>query len=432
MFSAFPSLRHRNFQLYLSGQFVSLIGTWMQNMALSWLVYSLTHSTFWLGVVVFCGQVPSFFFAFFAGVVVDRVNRHRLLIATQFLSAVQAVLLWYLTSHGKITILEITLLSTALGIINSIDMPTRQAFVVQMIGNKKDLPNAIAISSSVMNGTRLIGPAIASLVIAELGVNACFLCNALSYVAVLIALIAMQVKTAKVAKSKANIMESIVDGVRYSFGYRPIGTILILLAIMSFVGMPYMTLYPAIAATLLKGDANTLGLITTVAAMGGFSGTIYMASRKSVLKVGRLIGFSGLVLGTGMVGMATTTRIEIILPLLFFSGLGMMLQMVCGNTLIQTLVEDDKRGRVMSMFSFSLMGVFPFGSLAIGWFAQRIGIPHTLFFCGIFCLATAIWFLSQIAGLSLEVRPLYLKLGIINSGDSGDFGAGKLSEKLIF
>ena len=425
MLAALSSLRHRNFRLYLSGQFISLIGTWMQNMALSWMVYNMTKSALWLGVVTFCGQFPTFIFGLFAGVLVDRVNRHRLLIWTQVLQAIQAALLAYLTLHGKITLPEIIVLTTLLGIINAVDMPTRQAFVVQMIGNRKDLPNAIALGSSVMHGTRLIGPAIAGIMIATFGVAPCFLLNAISYVAVLLALLAMKVDIPKLKKSEEKILRSMREGLQFAFSYRPIATILILLSLMSLFGMPYVTLFPALASTILKGDAHTLGYVTSSAALGGFAAAFFLASRKTVLKLGRVIGLSGIILGVGILALSTTSNPYLVYPLLFFTGFGMMLQMSCGNTLIQTLVDDDKRGRVMSIFIWALMGVSPFGSLLIGDLAERIGIVRALFLCGILCVLTAIWFLSRLERLSAEVRPLYLKLGILSAVGEGSFPSDK-------
>ena len=425
MLSALSSLRHRNFRLYLSGQFISLIGTWMQSMALSWMVYRMTKSTFWLGVVTFSSQIPTFVLGLFAGVLVDRVNRHTLLLWTQSLQAIQAAVLAYLTIYGKITLPEIIALGVFLGIVNSVDMPARQAFVVQMVEGRKDLPNAIALSSSVMHGTRLIGPAIAGIMIAALGEGPCFLLNAVSYIAVILALLFMKVNPPVFRNNHENIFLSMRDGLRAAFSFRPIGTILILLSIMSLIGMSYVTLFPALAATMLKGDAHTLGLVTSSSALGGLAAAFFLASRKTVLKLGRAIGASALILALGILALSCTSNPYYVFPLLFCTGFGMMLQMSCGNTLIQTLVDDDKRGRVMSIFIWALLGMSPFGSLLIGAIAEKFGLVQALFLCGGLCLLTAFWFLSRLRLLSSDVRPLYVRLGILTVAGEGSFAADK-------
>jgi len=388
----FSALRHRNLRLYLGGQFVSLIGTWMQQLAMSWLVYRMTHSPYLLGLVTFVGQVPSFIFGLFAGVLVDRVNLHKLLIGTQALSSIQAWVLAGLTLSGKITLPEILILSAFLGIINAIDTPTRQSFVIQMIGDdKKDLPNAIALNSSVMNATRLFGPALAGIIITMVGEGVCFLLNALSYIAVLIALTQMRVKPRLISKTTESFRESFVEGMRFAFGVHPIGILLILLTALSLVGSPFVTLMPVMADQVFKGGAHTLGFLTTSTAIGALFASVWLASRKSAAGFQSKIGICSIVFAIALITLSFSSKIAIAIPVLLICGFGMLFQMAASNIMIQTLVEDDKRGRVMSLFTFSLMGVAPFGSLLVGTIAEHAGVFSTLLFCGGTYLLVVLW-----------------------------------------
>jgi MFS family permease len=411
-FFVFSALRHRNFRLYLGGQFVSLLGTWMQQLAISWLVYRLTKSALWLGVATFAGQIPTACLGLFAGVFVDRINRQRLLMWTQGLSAIQALVLAFLTLYGKINYTEIIILSILLGVINAVDTPARQTFVVQMIDDKKDLPNAIALNSSVMNGTRLLGPVIAGIFIAAFGEGICFLVNAVSYIAVLFALHAMKLKKLSILNPSESMRNSLRVGLRAAFGSAPIGSLLILLSLLSLIGAPFITLFPALADRVLKGDAHTLGLLSGATGLGAFTGAVLLATRKSVLKFGRMIGASAVVFAICIFLLASGNRLPIALPLLYLAGCGMMLQMASSNILIQTLVDDDKRGRVMSLFTLSLMGVSPFGSLLVGSLAESWGIPFTLRLCGGLYLIAALWFVRKLPALSRTAEPIYTQLGI--------------------
>lgn len=410
---AFSALKHRNFRLYLSGQFVSLIGTWMQQAAVSWLVFRLTQSNFWLGAVSFCSQIPMLLLALPAGVLVDRASRHKLLIATQTLSLIQATALWALAFTGKIHIWELIALGTALGIVNSLDMPTRQTFVIEMVGDRSDLPNAIALNSSVMNGTRLIGPSIAGAVIAARGESLCFFLNALSYVAVLIALFAMRIKPRVAPTHTVSMGESIRTGYHSAFGSRPIATLLISLGLLSFLGLPYMALLPAISSDLRHGDAHLFGLITSTIGLGALVCALYLTTRRTVIRLGHRTGLAYLLFGVSLVALSRAHNLWIAMPLFFVAGMTMMLPMASSNILIQTLVSDEHRGRVMSFFTLSIMGVSPFGNLFMGSLAQHFGLARTLLGCGIGCVAVALWFISRLGVLSADVRPIYQNLGIV-------------------
>lgn len=414
--SLFRALRHRNFQLYLSGQFISLIGTWMQQLATNWLVYRLTHSVFWLGVANFSSQIPSFILGAFAGVIVDRSNRHLLLKWTQGLSAVQALIFFLLVYSQKITVWQILALSIFLGIVNAIDMPTRQSFVIQMIGDKRDLPNAIALNSSVMNATRLIGPALAGIVIASAGESVCYFLNAISYLGVLYALFKIRVEVPQKPSRREPIVESLKAGMRFAFQTRTIGTLLVLLSILSLIGAPYMTLFPAMADQLYKGGAHTLGLLTSATGIGAFAASFFLASQKSSLKLGSWIAACAWIFGGGVIALALVHSLHFALPVLFILGFSMMMQMAGSNVVIQTLVDDDKRGRVMSLYSLALLGVAPFGSLLIGVIADGIGLMPTLLILGCVYLGVASWFSRRWGGLNQHFQGLMQRQNEVEAG----------------
>jgi MFS family permease len=391
----FTALRHRNFKIYLSGQLVSLIGTWMQQLATSWLVYRLTNSPFWLGVSMFASMAPSFFLGLFAGVAVDRINRHKLLLWTQSLLAAQALILAGLSFTHTAKLEFLILLNVVAGVINAFDMPGRQAFVAQMVTDRRDLPNAIALNSMVMNGTRLIGPAIAGATIAVAGESICFLLNAISYLAVLLALRLMKFEKIPPAPPHTHWAKSLKAGYHAAFGNPSIRRILFLLGFNSLIGMHYNTLFPALAAQTLKGGAGALGAITAAAGCGSLVGALFLARRESAQGMEKLLGRSGVVFGLALLATSRTQSLTTMLPCLFVAGLGVMILLAGSNTVIQTLTEDDKRGRTMSFFTFSIMGVAPFGSLLIGWLAQKMGIPGALALSGTLSVAGAATYLRQ-------------------------------------
>lgn len=413
------SLRYRNYRLFFAGQSISLVGTWMQMVAIGWLVYHLTNSALLLGLVGFFSQIPSFVLTPFTGVFVDRWNRHRILVITQTLSMIQAFALAFLTLTGTIDILSIILLSLSLGLVNAFDMPARQAFVIETVEKKEDLPNAIALNSSLVNVARFIGPAVAGLLVAAVGEGFCFLINGISYVAVIIALLAMKVNKITKKVSINNIPKEIKEGFKYSFGFAPIRSILLLLGLVSLVGMPYTVLMPIFAKDILHGGAHTLGFLMAAAGIGALVGGIYLASRKSVLGLVKILTFATGIFGLGLIIFAFSKNLYFSLSMMLVSGFGMLLQIAASNTLLQTITEDDKRGRVMSFFAMAFMGMSPFGNLIAGAMADKIGAPNTVLISGVICIIGAIIFLTRLPSLRKIIHPLYVKMGIIPQVASG-------------
>lgn len=391
----------------------------MQMVAIGWLVYHLTNSALLLGLVGFFSQIPSFVLTPFTGVFVDRWNRHRILVITQTLSMIQAFALAFLTLTGTINILSIILLSLSLGLINAFDMPARQAFVIEMVEKKEDLPNAIALNSSLVNVARFIGPAVAGLLVAAVGEGFCFLINGISYVAVIIALLAMKVNKITKKVSINNIPKEIKEGFKYSFGFAPIRSILLLLGLVSLVGMPYTVLMPIFAKDILHGGAHTLGFLMAAAGIGALVGGIYLASRKSVLGLVKILTFATGIFGLGLIIFAFSKNLYFSLSMMLVSGFGMLLQIAASNTLLQTITEDDKRGRVMSFFTMAFMGMSPFGNLIAGAMADKIGAPNTVLISGVICIIGAIIFLTRLPSLRKIIHPLYVKMGIIPQVASG-------------
>lgn len=402
------SLRHRNYRLFFSGQTVSLIGTWLTRVAASWLAYRLSHSALILGLVSFAGLIPTFLLAPFAGVLADRWNKHRVLIATQVCAALQSAALAALTISGRITIGDLLGLSVVQGLINAFDMPVRQSLVVQMIEDRNDLPNAIALNSSMVNLARLVGPSFAGILIATVGEGGCFAIDAVSYLAVIATLLMMKFKPRpeKPAERK-HLLHELKEGFQYAGRSRAIMAVLALLGLVSFMGMPYMTLLPMIVSDRLAGDARVLGYLTAASGLGALSGALFLASRKSVLGLGRIIVLSALAFGVGLILFGFSRSIWFSLPMMLLTGMGMMVQMAASNTILQTVVDENKRGRVMSLFLMAYAGMAPFGSLFGGFMADRIGAAMTLEFGGVVCCLGAVLFLRALPEISREVRPAH-------------------------
>jgi MFS family permease len=411
------ALRHRNYRLFFAGQSVSLVGTWVTRVAMSWLVYRLTDSALMLGLVGFAGQIPTFVLAPVAGVMVDRWNRHRVLVVTQVLSMLQSGLLAALALSGVITIWHILVLAVLQGLVNAIDMPARQAFVVEMVESRADLPNAIALNSSMVNAARLVGPSIAGVLIAAVGEGWCFLLDAVSYLPVIASLRAMQLAPRAVRARAGRVLHELRDGVRYAAGFAPIRSMLLLLALLSLMGTPYLVLMPVIAGRVLHGGATTLGLLMGASGLGALAGALHLASRRSVLGLGRAIAFAAVVFGLSLMAFSRSTALWLSLSLLVVTGATMMTQMAATNTLIQTLVDDDKRGRVMSLYSMAFFGIIPFGSLLAGSLAHRIGTPNTVFLGGAACLLGGLVFLTRLPELWRRSLPVYARLGIVPDRD---------------
>ncbi len=408
------SLKSRNYRLFFIGQSVSLIGTWMQVIALSWLVYDLTDSALLLGLVGFFSQVPSFFIAPFSGVFVDRWNRHRILVATQSLSMIQAFILAFLTLTGRITIWQIILLSLGLGLINAFDMPARHAFVVEIVEKRSDLANAIALNSSMVNSARLIGPAIAGILVAAVGEGFCFLINGVTFMSVIFSLLAMRLKKKPEHRHSNNIFHDIKEGFRYSFGFIPIRSILLFLGLLSFIGMPYTILMPVFARDLLHGGPNLLGFLMSAGGIGALLGGIYLASRKTVRGLGRILAAAAGIFGISLILFSTSRILWFSLFMMLIGGFGMLIYIAASNTILQTITEDDKRGRVMSFFTMAFMGMAPFGTLLEGALANWIGAPNTLLISGGICILGTIIFSIKLPAIRKIVRPIYIKKGIIS------------------
>lgn len=411
-----PAFRSRNYRLFFIGQGISLIGSWMTQLATIWLVYHLTNSPVMLGVVGFTSQIPSFFLSPFGGVFVDRFSRHRTLIGTQILAMIQSLTLAVLALTGVIQVWHIIVLSLFQGFINAVDAPARQAFVPELIEKRDDLANAIAINSTMFNGARLIGPAIGGLLIAQVGAAYCFLIDGLSYIAVIIALLAMNIKSNKYQVSSANPLKQIKEGFDYAFGFPPIRAILILSALVSFMGMQYTIIVPIFAEKILQGGAETLGFLMAASGVGALSGGIYLATRQTIVGLGKLIAFGPTILGCGLIAFSISRFLPLSLFSLLFVGLGTILQIAAGNTVLQTIVDDDKRGRVMSLYTMSFLGTIPFGNLLAGFLANHIGATNTLIIDGIACILGSVFFMRQLPALRRSIRPIYEQKGIVTSG----------------
>ncbi len=390
--SLLRSLNHRNYRFFFTGQAVSLIGTWMQQAAMSWLVYRLTNSSMYLGVVGFASQIPIFLFASLAGVYADRHNRHRILVATQVVSLLQACFMALLTFSGIVHVWHIILLSIMLGVVNAFDMPARQSFIIDIVEDKRDLGNAIALNSFIFNGARLIGPSIAGVLIGLAGEGSCFLVNSISFAAIIVALIAMRIPAKAGEPARESFLTGLLDGYRYAFHTAPIRSILMHLAVISFMGMPYGVLMPYFARDVLSGGPHTLGFLMAASGTGALTGTIYLASRRSIRGLDKLIVVASYAFGAGVIVFAFSRSMVLSMGMLLFTGFGLIVQMAACNTILQTIVQEDKRGRVMSLYATAIAGMAPFGSLFSGILAAHIGPPLTLTISGITCALGALYF----------------------------------------
>ncbi|HEY8831039.1 MAG TPA: MFS transporter [Gemmatimonadaceae bacterium] len=411
------ALRHRNYRLFFSGQTVSLVGTWITRIATSWLVYRLTHSVFLLGVVGFFGQIPTLVLAPFAGVLVDRWNRHRILVVTQVLSMLQSAALAVLTFAGIITVADILVLQVVQGIINAFDTPARQAFVVEMVSDRADLPNAIALNSSMVNASRIIGPSIGGVLIAIAGEGWCFAVDAISYLAVLASLIAMRLERSASRTTETRLLEELRTGFHYVSRFPPVRDSLFLLALVATMGMPYTVLMPAIAANVLHGGPHTLGYLMTASGLGALAGAFYLASRRTVLGLGRVMVTATAAFGAGLLAFSFSRQLAVSLLVLPVVGGGMMVVMASTNTILQTIVEDDMRGRVMSFYTMAFLGTAPLGSLLAGFVADHIGPMRTITLGGVACLIAAAIFALRLPTLRAHVRPIYVERGILAAAE---------------
>lgn len=407
------ALRSRNYRLFFAGQSLSLVGTWITRIATSWLVYRLTGSVLLLGVVGFCGQLPTLLLSPFAGVLVDRWDRHQLLVWTQVASMLQSFGLAFLALTGLITVTHVLVLSLVQGIINAIDTPARQSLVVELVEDRADLPNAIALNSSMVNGARIVGPAIGGALIAAVGEGWCFLLDGISYVAVIASLLLMTLAPKAPAPRTTRAIDELTTGFRYVSGFAPVRVSLLLLALVSTMGMPYTVLMPDFTAEVLHGGPATLGTLMGASGVGALTGALFLASRASVLGLGRWIVRGTLAFGSGLLVLALARTSWIALPALTLLGGGFMIQMAATNTILQTIVSEELRGRVMSFYTMAFLGTAPIGSLVAGVLAELIGTPATIGVGGLACLAGAAWFARQLPGLRELVRPIYRQQGIL-------------------
>ena len=410
---AWRALRHRNFRLFFGGQSISLIGTWMTRIATAWLVYRLTKSALLLGTVSFAGQIPTFLLAPFAGVLVDRLNRRTVLIWTQTLAMVQSLALAALTLTHLITIPEILALSVFQGLINAFDMPGRQAFMVQMVNDRTDLSNAIAINSSMVNLARLLGPSLAGIVIAATNEGWCFLIDGASYLAVIASLLLMRIDVTEVKRSASSMFEQLREGWTYVSRFVPIRSILLLFALVSLMGMPYVVLMPVFAGQVLHGGPHTLGFLMGAAGVGALISALSLVLRKSVRGLLKMLPIAAALFGAGLVVFGWSRSFWFSMALMVIVGFGMMQGLTASNTIIQTLVPEDKRGRVMSYYTVAFVGTAPFGSLLAGALANWIGAPHTVMLTGTWCMIGAALFATRLKTIKEHMRPIYIELGIV-------------------
>jgi MFS family permease len=420
---AWRALRHRNFRLFFGGQSISLIGTWMTRVATSWLVYRLTKSSLLLGTVSFAGQIPTFLLAPLAGVIVDRIDRRKVLVWTQALAMIQSLALAWLTLTHRITITELLVLSAMQGIINAFDMPGRQSFMVKMVEDRADLSNAIAINSSMVNVARLIGPSLAGILIAATNEGWCFLVDGISYIAVIASLLMMRVASATEPGSRTSMMAELREGWDYVSGFAPIRTILLLFALLSLMGWPFMVLMPIFAAQVLHGGPHTLGFLMGAVGVGSLISALSLVMRRSVRGLGKMIPIAATVFGVGLICFGVSTNLWLSMALLLLTGFGMMQGLTASNTIIQTLVDENMRGRVMSYYTMAFVGMAPFGSLLAGALAHLIGAPRTVIVSGIACILGGLWFWSRLPHLRKDMRPLYERMGIIPQAPIMEEGA---------
>jgi MFS family permease len=410
---AWRALRHRNFRLFFGGQTISLIGTWMTRVATGWLVYRLTGSALLLGTVSFAGQIPTFLLAPFAGVWVDRLDKRQVLVWTQTLSMVQSLALAALTLSHHITIPVLLALSVMQGCINAFDMPGRQSFMVMMVEEKRDLQNAIAINSSMVNMARLIGPSLAGMLIAVSSEGWCFLVDGISYIAVIASLLMMRLPAPVIERKATSMLTELKAGWTYVAEFLPIRTILLLFALVSLMGMPYVVLMPVFAKTVLHGGAHTLGFLMGAMGLGALFSALSLAARRNVRGLVRMIPIAAAVFGAGLVGFGLSRWFWLSMAMVFIAGMGMMQGMAASNTVIQTIVTDDKRGRVMSYYTMAFMGMAPFGSLLAGTMAHKVGAPWTVMMNGAVVVLGAAWFATRLPALRQQIRPIYQEMGII-------------------
>ena len=420
-----PALKVRNFQLFFAGQLISLIGTWMDNVAEAWLIYRLTGSSLKLGTVGFCGQIPVFLFAPLGGIVADRYNRHKIIIATQATSMVLAGILAVLTLTNRVQVWHVFLLAALMGVVNAFDIPARQAFLSDMVG-RENLMNAIALNSSMFNGARIVGPAVAGLLVASIGEGWCFGANSLSYIAVIAGLLMMKLQyTARVPSGKSP-MQDIVEGFQFVKEAVPIRTLLLLLGLVSLVGMPYSVLMPIFADKILHGGARGLGILMGATGVGALAGALTLALKKGLKGISRIISLCALGFGTSLIVFSFSRWFWLSALLLVPVGYSMMVQMASSNTLLQSMSPDRLRGRVLAVYSMMFMGMAPFGALFAGAVADRIGAPYTVAIGGVACICGGLLFRSNLPKFRDAARKMVLAQQMVGGEPATEVTGGSL------
>jgi MFS family permease len=420
---ALRALRHRNYRLFFSGQLISLVGTWMQSVAQSWLVYRLTGSAVLLGFVGFAGQIPVFLLAPIGGSIADRYNRHRIVIATQTAAMLLAFLLAALTLTGRVQVWHVFALAALLGVINAFDIPTRQVFVMDMVG-REDLINAIALNSSMINGARMVGPALAGVLVATIGEGWCFLANAVSFLAVIAGLMMMSMTAQTRVPRPGSALAGIIEGFRYVKRTKPVRALLLLLGLISLMGMPYAVLMPIFADRILHGGPRGLGLLMSCAGFGALAGALTLAAKKGIRGLDRWVALAATGFGASLILFSLSRSFWLSAALLVPAGFCVMIEMASSNTLIQSLVPDELRGRVMAVYSMMFIGMAPFGSLLAGALAHRIGAPATVAVGGLACIAAAAVFGLHLPALRHETRQVIVALQVAG-GDPPDEMTGQ-------
>lgn len=401
------ALRHRNYRLFFTGQTISMMGTWMQDVAINWLIYQLTGSAIMLGAVNFCSKMPGFMLGPFAGLLVDRFSRHKIIIFTQIMSMLQALIMAVLVLTDRIEVWHVMALGTLLGCIQALDLPARHAFIIDMVDDREDMNNAIALNSIIINAARLVGPSIAGILIAIVGEGICFLLNAGSFIAVIAALMAMKIRTAPVEARDRSIGRELRQGFTYAYYFIPIRYLFFLLWIISFLGMPYIVLMPIFADQVLGGGSYILGFLFSATGLGAICGASFLAARSSIAGLENIIPVAAGLFGLSLAIFSQNTSVWLALGIMFFAGIGMIMHSIATNTLLQTVVDDDKRGRVMSMYSMAFQGLTPLGSLLAGFLAEQIGAPATECIFSIICVFGAIAFYNCLPKMKAHMSAIY-------------------------
>ena len=417
MIPALRAFRHRSFRIFMFGQGVSQIGTWLQLIATSWLVYKLSNSAFLLGLATFALQIPFLVLSPVAAVWIDKLSKRKVLICTQTVALLQSSTMFVLVASGHIEAWHLVAGNLVLGLVNSFDNPSRQSFLIEMVEGKDDLPNAIALNSTIMNGARFVGPMIGGTVIAAFGETWGFGLNAVSYLAVLGALLVLRVKPRTPEPGHEAWLTQFTAGFRWALGFLPTRCAVLLLALMSFSTQPYQSLMPYFVKTVYLGGSHTLGLLLSAAGFGAVSGMVYLATRPTVRGLFTLLPVAVGVAGAALIAFSFCNSLWLAIPLVYLIGAGIMLTAASTNTLLQSIVEDHLRARVAAIYIMSFLGMSPIGALFAGWLSQYIGPPATLGLGGGLALAGALFYSRQLPAIRLAIRPVYERLGILARPD---------------